>query len=82
MQAQKATEVPNLFSVWDKPSAYTLFGSKLSYFTRKLHAGLLWSPGIQFEWYEKSIHLKEDLEKRSGSPQMPVLLTPENWMIG
>ena len=81
MEPITITDIPNYFSSFDDDN-YILFGAELSYFTRKLHAALLWSTGISFIWYNRSLSIKDNLELRSGSHQMPILLTPENWMIG
>ena len=56
---------------------YTIYGGELSYFTRKLEAAMLFY-GADFE-----IKPKRDpsIEMRSGTHQVPVLHTPENWMI-
>ena len=59
-------------------SAYTVYGGKLSYFTRKLEAAMIFY-GADFEvksWRDNPL-----VEKRSGTHQIPVLHTPEDWMI-
>lgn len=59
---------------------YVVYGSELSYFTRKLTAAL----GFYDEPYEllgKNAAVREEVEARSGTHQIPVLHTPENWMI-
>jgi len=57
---------------------YTVYGGELSYFTRKLEAAMIFY-GADFE--SKRKHDNPIVEKRSGTHQIPVLLTPENWMI-
>lgn len=58
-------------------SDYTIYGGELSYFTRKLEAAMLFY-GADFELKRKRDPL---IESRSGTHQIPVLHTPENWMI-
>lgn len=55
---------------------YTIYGSELSYFTRKLEAAMIFY-GASFELKRKP----PEAEARSGTHQVPVLHTPENWMI-
>ncbi len=57
--------------------SYTIYGGELSYFTRKLEAAMIFY-GAPFELRPKP----PEAELRSGTHQVPVLLTPENWMIG
>jgi glutathione S-transferase len=60
---------------------YTIFGNRLSLFSRKLEAA--------FRFYDapfafRAKELEDDvaaIERRAGTHQMPVLLTPENWML-
>jgi glutathione S-transferase len=59
-------------------SDYTIYGGELSYFTRKLEAAMIFY-GADFE--SKRKHDNPVVEKRSGTHQIPVLHTPENWMI-
>ncbi len=59
---------------------YVIYGGDLSYFSRKLQAALRWY-GAPFRFETKSPELRESIEMRSGTHQVPVLLTPENWMI-
>ena len=61
-------------------SKYILYGGELSYFTRKLEAALHFY-GLDFEMREKSRSDAAMIESRSGTHQIPVLETPENWMI-
>ena len=62
-------------------STYTLYGGELSYFTRKLEAALIFY-GLDFENRDKNTNDPSVIESRSGTHQVPVLQTPENWMIG
>jgi glutathione S-transferase len=59
---------------------YILYGGELSYFTRKLEAALIFYDA-DFEFRSKSDDNRELLELRSGTHQVPVLQTPENWLI-
>ncbi len=59
---------------------YVLYGGRLSYFSRKLEAALRFY-AAPFRFESKSPELREMIETRSGTHQVPVLLTPENWMI-
>ena len=60
---------------------YTIFGGELSYFTRKLEAAMIFYDA-RFEMKNKNTEDPGNIELRSGTHQVPVLLTPENWMIG
>ena len=62
-------------------STYNLYGGELSYFTRKLEAALIFY-GLDFENQDKNTNDPSVIESRSGTHQVPVLQTPENWMIG
>ena len=62
-------------------STYRIYGGELSYFTRKLEAALIFY-GAPFEMLDKNEHDAQHIEARSGTHQVPVLQTPENWMIG
>jgi glutathione S-transferase len=57
---------------------YTIYGGELSYFSRKLEAALIFY-GADYEFKPKQ---DPSIEARSGTHQVPVLHTPENWMIG
>lgn len=63
------------------PSPYVIYGGELSYFTRKLEAACLFY-GLEFEMRNKNQSDPASIEARSGTHQIPVLQTPENWMIG
>ena len=60
---------------------YTIHGAPFSLFTRKLEAALRFY-GLPFR--QESMGIGEDSEaaKRAGTHQIPVLETPENWMLG
>ena len=62
-------------------STYRIYGGELSYFTRKLEAAMIFY-GAPFEMLDKNEHDPQQIEARSGTHQVPVLQTPENWMIG
>jgi glutathione S-transferase len=61
-------------------SNYIVYGGELSYFTRKLEAALIFYDA-DFEMRAKDRDNREQIELRSGTHQIPVLQTPENWMI-
>jgi len=61
-------------------ATYTIFGGELSYFTRKLEAAMIFY-GANFEMKNKNESDAANIELRSGTHQVPVLQTPENWMI-
>ncbi len=60
---------------------YTLYGSEFSLFTMKLDAALRFY-GADYTLQRKTPDIARDIESRSGTHQVPVLLTPENWMLG
>ena len=60
---------------------YVIYGGELSYFTRKLEAACIFY-GVPFEMRNKNLNDPATIESRSGTHQVPVLHTPENWMIG
>ena len=60
---------------------YVIYGGELSYFTRKLEAALEFY-GADFELQPKDATNAATIEARAGTHQVPVLHTPENWMIG
>lgn len=59
---------------------YTIYGGELSYFSRKLEAAMIFY-GVDYQFKGKSQEMREEIEYRSGTHQVPVLQTPENWMI-
>eukprot|EP00035_Acanthoeca_spectabilis_P026708 m.463910 g.463910 ORF g.463910 m.463910 type:complete len:374 (-) comp23212_c0_seq1:112-1233(-) len=71
---------------------YTVYGAQLSFFTMKLVAGLEWHLPNQFTYRPKGALAgtqpegsddlpADELESRSGTHQIPVLVTPENWCV-
>lgn len=62
-------------------ASYTLYGQKLSYFTRKLEAALIFY-GAPFQLERKGPDNRERIESRAAWHRIPVLATPENWMLG
>ena len=60
---------------------YTVYGLELSLFTRKLEAAMIFY-GAPFVRKPKTQANRQEIEHRSGTHQVPVLHTPENWMIG
>ena len=61
--------------------SYTIYGGELSLFTRKLEAAMIFYRA-EFAIQRKIADNREEIELRSGTHQVPVLHTPENWMIG
>uniref|UniRef100_A0A0G4HB72 GST N-terminal domain-containing protein n=1 Tax=Chromera velia CCMP2878 TaxID=1169474 RepID=A0A0G4HB72_9ALVE len=59
---------------------YIFYGNEWSYFSMKLCAALHWG-GFAFEMRRKTIELTQWLERRSGTHRIPVLETPEKWII-
>ncbi|MDP6979968.1 MAG: glutathione S-transferase N-terminal domain-containing protein [Myxococcota bacterium] len=59
---------------------YTLVGSELSMFTRKLEAQLRYQ-NIPYEWAYKGISDGSEWEKRAGTRFIPLLETPDGWLI-
>ena len=59
---------------------YIVYGGELSYFTRKLEAAMIFY-GAEFTIQAKTPDIAAEIEQRSGTHQVPVLLTPENWMV-
>ncbi|XOV83009.1 MAG: glutathione S-transferase N-terminal domain-containing protein [bacterium] len=59
---------------------YVVYGGELSLFTRKLEAAMQFY-NADFKLEAKTSDNAEVIEQRSGTHQVPVLLTPENWMI-
>lgn len=63
-----------------KSSGYVLHGAPVSLFTRKLEAALDFS-GVPYRNERKGTRDGSDLEARAGTHQIPVLVTPENWIL-
>jgi len=59
---------------------YRVYGNELSYFTRKLEAALTFYDA-DFERVAKGRDNAAEVEARAGTHQVPVLHTPENWLI-
>lgn len=59
---------------------YIVYGGELSYFTRKLEAAMNFY-GADFELRPKTPDIAGEIETRAGTHQVPVLHTPENWML-
>jgi len=59
---------------------YTLIGTELSMFTRKLEAQLRYQR-IPHEWQYKTLERSSDLESRGGTRFIPLLKTPDGWLI-
>lgn len=62
------------------PSEYVVYGGAISLFTRKLEAALRFY-GAPFRVEAKTAENRQEVEGRSRTHQVPVLHTPENWMI-
>ncbi len=58
---------------------YRIYGGELSYFSRKLEAAMIFY-GADFVFVDKGADARM-IESRAGTHQVPVLQTPENWMI-
>ncbi len=59
---------------------YTLIGSELSMFTRKLESQLRYQ-NIPHIWKYKGIGGGGELEKRAGTRFIPLLETPDGWLL-
>jgi len=59
---------------------YGLVGSEMSMFTRKLEAQLRFQ-SIPWYWHFKTQERTAEIEARAGTHFIPVLMTPEKWMI-
>jgi glutathione S-transferase len=59
---------------------YIVYGPDISLFTRKLEAAMRFY-GAPCRRAQKTAENGPELESRSGSHQVPVLRTPENWVI-
>ncbi len=59
---------------------YVIHGAPLSLFTRKLEAAFDFY-GAPYRHERKGSRDGSELEGRSGSHQIPILLTPENWAL-
>jgi glutathione S-transferase len=59
---------------------YVVYGVPFSLFTRKLEAALRWY-GAPFRLEPKGPRNADEVQTRSGTHQVPVLGTPEGWML-
>lgn len=59
---------------------YTLIGSELSMFTRKLEAQLRYQ-NIPHAWKYRTMAEAPDLEKRAGTRFIPLIETPDGWLL-
>jgi glutathione S-transferase len=59
---------------------YQLVGSEMSFFTRKLEAQLRFQ-GIEWRWQFKTEERKAALEARAGTHFVPLLITPDKWIL-
>ena len=59
---------------------YTLVGNELSFFSRKLEAQLRFQQ-IPWHWLFKTQERAPELEARAGTHFIPLLMTPEKWLI-
>ncbi len=64
----------------ETPSNYVVYGWQRSYFTHKLMAALHFY-GADWTFEAKTADNEAEIRYRSGTHQIPVLHTPENWMI-
>lgn len=63
-----------------RPDKYVVYGWQRSYFTHKLTAAMHFYQA-PWEFLPKTSENAEEIRLRSGTHQIPVLHTPENWMI-
>ena len=61
-------------------NTYIIYGWSQSYFTRKLEAALIFYRA-SYELKRISPENQAEIRTRSGTHQIPVLHTPENWML-
>lgn len=59
---------------------YQLVGSEMSFFTRKLEAQLRFQK-MPWRWHFKTGERTVELEARAGTHFVPLLMTPEKWML-
>lgn len=59
---------------------HVVYGSQLSYFTRKLEAALELM-GVPFENRPKTMAVREEVERRANTHRIPVIHTPDDWMV-
>lgn len=63
-----------------RPDQYVVYGWQQSYFTQKLTAALTFY-GADWRYADKTAQNAEELRLRSNTHQVPVLHTPEDWVI-
>ena len=61
--------------------SYIVYGAPHSLFTRKLETALDFYGADYRSVLKRGSGMESEIEARSGTHQMPVLQTPENWMI-
>ena len=59
---------------------YKLVGQELSMFSRKLEAQLRYQ-NVPYDWEFKTIASGDEVNKRSGTRFIPLLRTPDGWVI-
>ena len=64
----------------DAPRDYVIYGAPISLFTRKLEAAMRFY-GAPHAVAPKQPRVADEIATRSGTHQVPVLHTPEDWMI-
>ena len=62
------------------PGEYTLIGTELSFFTRKLEAQLRFQR-IPWRYQFKTEARREALETKAGTHFIPLLSTPDRWLL-
>ncbi len=63
-----------------RPDQYVVYGWQRSYFTHKLMAALHFY-GADWRYVDKTAENEREIRLRADTHQIPVLHTPENWMI-
>lgn len=62
------------------PGQYQLIGNEMSFFSRKLEAQLRFQQ-IDWHWQFKTMEIAPEIEARAGTHFIPVLRTPDKWLI-
>ena len=62
------------------PGEYQLIGSEMSFFTRKLEAQLRFQQ-IPWQYLYKTEDRKAELEAKAGTHFIPLLATPDKWLL-
>eukprot|EP01099_Mayorella_cantabrigiensis_P007838 TRINITY_DN711_c0_g1_i1.p1 TRINITY_DN711_c0_g1~~TRINITY_DN711_c0_g1_i1.p1 ORF type:complete len:417 (-),score=93.46 TRINITY_DN711_c0_g1_i1:60-1247(-) len=60
--------------------SFKIFGAQLSYFTRKLHVALHLT-NLPYQYVPRGLSNADNLAHRAGTQQIPVLETPEGWLL-